>query len=545
MKQQSPRTVALLKRMLLAAALFAAPLFATAQQVITYGSQGSSGNNAPFLNAYQKAITQQIYKSSYFNLPDGGTITKLGYNCAAATTSDFVAPHVIIYMGNTTRTNFVKNNLGTWFALSSLTKVYEGTGIQTNTTGWKDITLDTPFDYDGTNLVVVISKSGTVYSDLTYYCTDGDANTVIVYPNDSIVPTSKTGITTNRALPDMRITITPASTCYAPTALSLSSITTNFAVASWSAPTDGTAPVAYEVSCMTGTSAPVKTVVTTTSAPLSGLLPSSYYTLSVRSICGVGDTSKAATLPFATLCTEYTLPFADRLNEAQSYSAFDVANRLPICWEFPGLATANDAYPQAYVDMTKNLVLATTSAAPAVAVMPAIADNLDSTMLSFTVALHPSVTLEYGFVTVADDSSSFVPMGSVVNGRSYSFDLSEAIELIPLGSRIAFRATTVDAVRRTALLSAISLVDAPTCKTPIKLAIDSLNLTQNSFRITWGGTMNDGDVYRFRYTVLGSNDTTTVTDITARNYTASGLPEVGQFYSVLIDKTCANNQTSG
>ena len=550
MKQQSPRTVALFKRILLAAALFSAPLFASHATLQAQAIQVEVGSDdvdyytdVPFVNGSSDGYAQFIYKSSLFSTY--GSISDIAFYCVDIE-GGMDPESVTIYMGVTN--SVYDGNGDDWIPASALTEVYSGTLTQPSATGWFNITLDTPFDYDGSgHLVVSILRTGGTESwSQTYYLAEdaaGDYVSMISY-----YATDHPDATADDAqgyFPYTRFTLIPSSTCYAPTALSLSSITTNSAVASWSAPTDGTAPVAYEVSCMTGTSAPVKTVVTTTSAPLSGLLPASYYTLSVRSICGVGDTSHAATLPFATLCTEYTLPFADRLNEAPSYSAFDVANRLPICWEFPGLATANDAYPQAYVDMTKNLVLATTSAAPAVAVMPAIAGNLDSTMLSFTVALHPSVTLEYGFVTDADDSSSFVPMGSVVNGSSYSFDLSEAIELIPLGSRLAFRATTVDAVRRTALLSAISLVDAPTCKTPIKLAIDTLNLTQNSFRITWGGTMNDGDIYRFRYTIPGSNDTTTVTDITARNYTVSGLPGVGQPYAVLIDKTCANNQTSG
>ncbi len=102
-------------------------------------------------------------------------------------------------------------------------------------------------------------------------------------------------------LPNAGLTYTwSIPTCYVPTALTSSTITTQSATIAWTAPTSGTAPAAYDYevrtsgaagSGATGLVASGSTSAPTVSAAITGLTGATAYFYYVRSNCGGGDFS--------------------------------------------------------------------------------------------------------------------------------------------------------------------------------------------------------------------------------------------------------------
>lgn len=124
---------------------------------------------------------------------------------------------------------------------------------------------------------------------------------------------------------------TPAS-CYVPTFLTVSGVTTTGANLSWTAPGTGT-PAGYEwkiVVMGTGVGAPAvdngTTVHPVVSASTNALSPASSYDLYVRTDCGGGDLSNwEGPYTFYTLCGAVTAPYSE------NFDGVSVPN-LPNCW---------------------------------------------------------------------------------------------------------------------------------------------------------------------------------------------------------------------
>ncbi len=98
------------------------------------------------------------------------------------------------------------------------------------------------------------------------------------------------------------VSINPTPTCFIPTGLTASVTSPTSANVSWTAPSTGTAPVQYEYAVTTSATPPTSgTIVTGTSASVSGLTSNTTYYLHVRSECSIGvDYSSWTSSSFAT-----------------------------------------------------------------------------------------------------------------------------------------------------------------------------------------------------------------------------------------------------
>ncbi|MGC9362141.1 MAG: hypothetical protein ACP5F3_04350, partial [Candidatus Syntrophosphaera sp.] len=120
---------------------------------------GSNVGVLPVNSQFDYTYSQSIYLNSDFPSPILGyhRITKIKYFCSSA----FPATHELqwdIYIGHTTRTQFYSDT--DWVPLSELTLVYSGNVHLMGGSGWVEITLDKPFDYDGSsNLVVAVDEN--------------------------------------------------------------------------------------------------------------------------------------------------------------------------------------------------------------------------------------------------------------------------------------------------------------------------------------------------------------------------------------------------
>ncbi len=134
----------------------------TQGQTVTIGSGTATSTYLPGYNYYKYAISQQIYTAEEINA--SGTITSISFYKDGTQNSNG-SRKFDIYMAHTTKSSF--NSSSDWIALTDADIVYHGTANYSFTNNaWNTFTLETPFNYNGTdNLVVcVIDRTGNYSS---------------------------------------------------------------------------------------------------------------------------------------------------------------------------------------------------------------------------------------------------------------------------------------------------------------------------------------------------------------------------------------------
>ena len=139
-----------LSLLMLVAALLV-PWASRAQETVTIGTGTSTSYYIPFNSLYGYSFTEEVYPASAINV--AGSITKVRFhlgqsNTAAQTNS------ITLYMKNVTRSSFSSTTDIEPVTAGDI--VYSGSWtIPANYTGWVEIELDNPFDYDGTSNLMV------------------------------------------------------------------------------------------------------------------------------------------------------------------------------------------------------------------------------------------------------------------------------------------------------------------------------------------------------------------------------------------------------
>lgn len=129
-------------------------------QTIQLGSGTTTNSYLPMYYLYDKNYTQTIYTAAELTnagaTATGGTITKIRFKpTASVTTLDWRT--WTVYMDNTTKVGFTSTS--DWVPSGDLTQVFTG-DLPDNTVAntWIELTLDTPFVWDGSNIVVAITE---------------------------------------------------------------------------------------------------------------------------------------------------------------------------------------------------------------------------------------------------------------------------------------------------------------------------------------------------------------------------------------------------
>lgn len=190
-----------------------------AQTTVTIGTGTTTSTNVPIVSCYGYTYSQQIYYASEMTsqgIGAGAEISKIRFyfNSGASTNSD----NWNIYLGHTTKTAFAGNT--DWEVIGNLTQAYSGTVTYPAAGNWMEITLTTPFVWDGTNnLIVGIDENASGYycSNSWRYTTSASYRS-IYYRSDAINPDPATPPTaTGRVLgqPNIQFVVTPTIACSA------------------------------------------------------------------------------------------------------------------------------------------------------------------------------------------------------------------------------------------------------------------------------------------------------------------------------------------
>lgn len=165
--------------------------FANAQ-TIQLGSGTATSSYSPNYYLYNYSYSQTLYTAAEMHAQgaslSGGTITKIRFKpqASVATTNwrDWV-----VYLGNTTKTDFTSTT--DWIPVASMTQVFAGQ-IAANVTAnqWMEITLTTPFAWDGSsNIVVAVDENTSTWGSAPEWAGyTGGTNSVIYYYSDETNP---------------------------------------------------------------------------------------------------------------------------------------------------------------------------------------------------------------------------------------------------------------------------------------------------------------------------------------------------------------------
>lgn len=120
---------------------------------VTIGSGSSSSAYIPTYSYYNYSLTQQIYTSA--EVGEAGTITKIAFKVA---NSKSTARDIDIYLSHTSNSSFSSSS--SWISQNTSYKVFSGT-VDFLANGWTTITLDTPFEYNGTSNLLLTMDDNT------------------------------------------------------------------------------------------------------------------------------------------------------------------------------------------------------------------------------------------------------------------------------------------------------------------------------------------------------------------------------------------------
>ena len=157
------------------------------------------------------SFVEQIYTAS--EIGTSGTITSISFHQSSENGGNPSA--VAIYMKHVNKETFESTD--DYETVSASDKVWEGTLTYLAEGGWITFTLDTPFEYNGTdNLLIACHETTPGYSTRYFYCTNKD-NSVLSFHSDSAIPdpynlgsfTGSKYVKPNRA--NIKINIGPAA----------------------------------------------------------------------------------------------------------------------------------------------------------------------------------------------------------------------------------------------------------------------------------------------------------------------------------------------
>jgi len=277
---------------------------ASAQQIVEIGTGAVTSSNSPYNSLWGYSFVEQIYTAEEIDMT--GTITSISFN----NSSSGQTTNITVYMKLVTRSSF--SSTSDYETVTAADIVY--TGSHNFSSGWSEITLDTPFDYDGaSNLMIAIHENTSGYTTQYFVCTT-TTNAVVSYHSDSNDPDpynlgsygGNSYTSNNRS--NIKIEIIPSgNTCYTPLAPAISNVTPYGATLSWTPRENQTA---WEVFCGSGVTDLDQvswTPVTDTFYTFTGLTPATNYTAYVRTNCG-SEVSNPRQVTFATEATCPNVP---------------------------------------------------------------------------------------------------------------------------------------------------------------------------------------------------------------------------------------------
>ena len=177
---------------------------------ITIGSGSSTNAYIPTYAYYNYSLTEQIFTAA--EIGQSGTITAISFKVSNAKSTTRT---LAVYLKHTTKTAFTSKK--GWEAVSSSNLVYSGS-VTFSASGWTTITLSTPFEYNGTNnlLLAVDDNTGSYVSSSNspkfyVYSTGANRALRIYSDNTNYNPASPSGYSGSYVTSNNQVMLTMGS----------------------------------------------------------------------------------------------------------------------------------------------------------------------------------------------------------------------------------------------------------------------------------------------------------------------------------------------
>ncbi len=167
-------------RFLLSIVLMLLCISAARAEVVTLGSGTNTNTALPFPANWKYNFTQQIYTST--EIGTTGSITSIAFYAESSSSSTHIR-NLNVYMSLTDKSSF--SSAADWETVSESNKVFSG-NVEFNMERWNVITLDTPFQYNGTkNLCITINDVTGSYLSAIQWRVYNDGSKSIAWYNDN------------------------------------------------------------------------------------------------------------------------------------------------------------------------------------------------------------------------------------------------------------------------------------------------------------------------------------------------------------------------
>ncbi len=268
----------------------------------------------------------------------------------------------------------------------------------------------------------------------------------MVVHNSSSNPSNPCLVFTRGEYLDMTFEVTATPTCFAPTGLTVASVTPVTADLTWTVATP-VPGVGYEVYYSASNVAPTASTVldatnsvtsTGLSAQLTGLTPATTYYVWIRSACSASDKSGWSSVVALTTACDIVQTFSQNFDGVTTPA-------LPNCWKKVGTTGTVDTRSGTFGTSPNVMYMYSSSASNiAMVAMPAVS-NLDTGLYSLKFKARANITaggvIEVGYLNNPTDQSTFTILGSFI-ATSTTIANNFIIEIIgvPTGvTTLAFR----------------------------------------------------------------------------------------------------------
>ena len=480
---------------------------------ITIGTGTNTDYHVPFNSLYNYSFVEQLYSAD--EIGSEGLINSISFKMANDSPQ---TNSVTVYMKHVARNHFA-NNTNDYEPVSTIDIVYEGDW--TLNQGWNTITLDRPFEYDGTsNLLIAIDENTPSYSLRRFYISEKDRATFCFY-SDAYNPNPYNLSSFNGSKnffdihAQLRLDITPFGEGYCRTPRNITvSAQPNAIVMDWdtegdtymwfwkdateTTPASGMWGAWFEPPC-------VITQYKPSGSDWTYLEPGATYCYQMISNCGGVWDSPWTPIGYITLPEEQSFPIDF---ETSYLNQFPFNNNVS---EYPWIVTDSDAATGAYCMMSSNQGIQSS-----VSAIEAMYEFEEPGYVSFDAkCLGEGTTTIYDACTFEIDGEEQFCYGEHGDSwNSYFFTVTAGTHTFRWKYR---KDDSWDYPGDSFYVDNIYFGTGAPCIAPTQLSLTAL--TGNDATLSWNG---NAESFKLRYR-LGSGSWTTKSNITANTYTINNL----------------------
>lgn len=295
----------------------------------------------------------------------------------------------------------------------------------------------------------------------------------------------------------------------------------------------------------------------TTSVHFTGLEMLTEYSVQVRHICGVGDTSKwSNAITFKTTCpATFSLPYSENFDDYSSG-----AGNLPDCWE--GFTSSSTAYPYVYSSAKKDgkngLYMYRGTSNYSYAVLPKFEGNIKDMMISFdyrnanssSYTCYLAVGIATDVTSAAGIDSTFTLIDSIsapaykTPNNVWHYYSGMLDSYTGTDGYIVLIAPKADKSANSGAVYVDNLIveKAPTCFRPTNFSF--VSATASSITLTWTPFGKEAK-WDIAYVPAGGKiDDATVVTVDTTTATVTGLSHSTN-YDFYVRANCGNGDVSG